>query len=246
MRRFISLFLCLILLLSLFSCAGRTRNRMGVGIYTDLDSDRSAIGGNDGHTKYVHTVAAITEDKDGRITACDIDVVEILVEFTATGKAKLASEYKSKGELGDSYGMKKAGAKLEWYEQRDAFCKAVIGKTVDEIKGAVKEDGKGSDFIISAGCTVKVDDFVRAIIKADEKAEPVSGRTDRLKLTLTTDTEGKDATDTDPGVISAKTRIKVDADGMDSIEKSADFKVWFSKTGILQPEPDEKLGIKSR
>lgn len=245
MRKFMSLVLCSILFLSLFSCAGRTRNRMGVGIYTDLASDRSAIGGNDGHTKYVHTVAAITEDKDGRITACDIDVVEILVEFTATGKAKIASEYKTKGQLGDEYGMKKAGAKLEWYEQRDAFCKSVIGKTVDEIKGAVAEDGKGSGFIISAGCTVKVDDFVRAIVKADENAEPVSARVDKLKLTLTAETEGKDATDTDVGVISSKTGIKVDADGMDSIEKSADFKVWFSKTGILQPEPDKKIGMKN-
>ena len=241
MKKYAILLLGAVLLSTILSSCGRTMsNKVGVGVYTDLASDSSAIGGGDGHTKYVHTVAVIAEDKSGRITACDIDVAEIKVEFTSSGKAKLSSEYKTKGQMKDSYGMKASGAKLEWYEQRDAFCKAVTGKTVDEVKGSVKEDGKGSDYIIAAGCTVKIDEFVKAIVKADENAQAVAKSVNKIKVDLKTDAKGTDATDTDAGVITATTKIRVEADGMDSIEKSADFKVWFSKTGILQPEPEKK------
>ena len=244
MKKYIILLLTAATLLSgLCSCGKKMGGRIGIGVYTDLASDGSAIGGNDGHTKYVHTVAAIAEDKDGRITACDIDVAEIRVEFTSSGKHKLASEYKTKAQLGDAYGMKAAGAKLEWYEQKNAFCRSVIGKTVDEIKGTVDKDGKGNESVLSAGCTIKIDEFVRAIVEADENAEPVAKKVDKLSLKLNNDVKGKDATETDAGLITSQTKIRIEADGMDAIEKSADFKVWFSKTGILQPEPDKKMKL---
>ena len=245
MKKYILLSLVFSFLLSgLCSCGKRTGGRVGVGVYTDLASDSSAIGGNDGHTKYVHTVAAIAEDKDGRITACDLDVAEIRVEFTSSGKHKLKTEYKTKAQLGDAYGMKASGAKLEWYEQKDAFCRSVIGKTVEEIKGKVQDDGSGSEEIISAGCTIKIDEFVRAIVKADENAEPVAKKVDKLTLNLNNEVKGKDATETDVGLITSHTKIKVEADGVKAIEKSADFKVWFSKTGILSPEPDKKMNLR--
>ena len=241
MRKYAILLLLVFCLGSaLTSCGDKGSGKVGIGVYTDLASDRSAIGGGDGHTKYVHTVAAIAEDRSGKIIACDIDSVEIKVDFSAYGEAKPADEYKSKGELGDEYGMKAAGAKLEWYQQRDAFCKAVIGKTVDEVKGLVGKDGKGNDSVIAAGCTVKIDEFVAAIVKADENAEPMAKSVSSLKVRLTTETEGKNASDAAPGSITSKTKIKIETDGADIKEKSADFEVWFNKAGILQPPPEAK------
>ena len=244
MKKIIVLLTLLSIVAALFSsCGAKATARAGLGVYSDLTSDGSAIGGNNGHTTYTHTAAAIILDKEGRITACDIDAAEVRVEYTSSGKPSVKPDYKTKGELGDSYGMSAAGAKLEWYAQRDAFCKTVIGKTIREVKESVTQSGKGSQDIISAGCTIAVDGFVAAIVEAEKNARAVSGEPDSIKLTVKTSAMGREATDSAVGSINAVTEISADVSGVNTLKERAEFSIWFSKTGILQPEPEKSATL---
>ena len=135
------------------------------GTYLKTVSQSNA-GDTDGKSEFALTSAAVGFDKDGKVVSCDLDASDIAVKYTADGKAVPVSDFATKRELGDRYGMKAAGAKAEWYEQADAFEKVVEGKTVDEIKKLVAEGGRGVDEVITAGCTISVEDFVKAIEKA--------------------------------------------------------------------------------
>ena len=57
------------------------------------------------------------------------------------------------------------GAAKEWYEQAAAFDSACVGKTAAEIASLVAEDGKGTEEVQSAGCTIYVTGFVKAASK---------------------------------------------------------------------------------
>ena len=57
------------------------------------------------------------------------------------------------------------GAKQEWYKQADAFDAACIGKTVPGVAALAGGDGMGSADLQAAGCTIRVDGFVKAASK---------------------------------------------------------------------------------
>lgn len=128
---------------------------------TDATADK------DGSNKVSTTVFAAAVDKDGKVVAASSDCVEVTFTFDTKGVATLdtSKAISSKKEAGTNYGMVKAGAKKEWFEQAAAFDAACIGKTADEIAGFVGEDGKGTADIQSAGCTIYVTGFVKAASK---------------------------------------------------------------------------------
>lgn len=138
------------------------------GLYIKTVSQSDAVE-TDGKCEIALTSAAVTFDDGGKIISCELDAADIEVSYTSDGKAVPMEKFATKRELGDSYGMKAAGAKAEWYEQADAFEKLVEGKTTDEIKALVADNGYGNDDVISAGCTISVEDFVRAIVNASKK-----------------------------------------------------------------------------
>jgi len=87
-----------------------------------------------------------------------------------------------------------AGAAKEWYEQADAFCTLIVGKTASEIKALVAEGGVGSQDVINAGCTINVADFVKAVEKAMNNATATNATAkDTVKLGVATTQTTKDA-----------------------------------------------------
>ena len=113
-----------------------------------------------------HTVAAIVIDKDYRIVSCRIDAIAVKAELT-DGKINEGKTYESKVELGDRYNMVAyGGAIAEWYEQVKAFENYVVGKTREEVKRITDSDGKVTDETLTAGCTISVSDFMKAIDNA--------------------------------------------------------------------------------
>ena len=82
----------------------------------------------------------------------------------------LTAAPKTKNELGDDYGMRKASSiGKEWNEQAAGFCAYVTGKTVAEIKGlAVDEGGKAADADLAATVTVGIGEFQTLIEKASK------------------------------------------------------------------------------
>ena len=170
---FVKLFSFIVLLTLFLSGCSRERTDVGQihkvknGLYIKTVSQSDA-GKSNGKCEIALTTAAVSFDDGGKIISCRLDAADVDVAYTAEGKAVPMEKIATKRELGDSYGMKAAGAKAEWYEQADAFEKLIEGKTTDEIKAYVADNGYGTDDVIKAGCTISVEDFVKAIVNASK------------------------------------------------------------------------------
>jgi hypothetical protein len=144
-------------------------DKLGLGIETSISGSKDA-GTEDGLAQAYSYYTVTTTGADGKITSCIIDASQTNVNFSKAGKitSDLKAEQKTKNELGDAYGMKKA-SKIgkEWNEEAAAFAKYVVGKTLDEVKGiAVDSEGKATDKELTASVTVHVGDFIKVIDKA--------------------------------------------------------------------------------
>lgn len=199
MKKFFCLALCALTVLTVLPMAGCGEKKsetlsLGLGVYTSAEAVNAEKGEKGGGT-VISTVAAVLIDGSGRIADCFLDAAENELSHTSDGKALSDGKFLTKRELGEDYGMKTyGGAKLEWYEQADAFERVCIGKTPEEVKALVASDGKGSEEVVRAGCTIAVSDFVRAIEKAFANARPSAAvKGDTLKLGVSTVRSTEDA-----------------------------------------------------
>ncbi len=148
-------------------------NRTGIGIVSYLNRSQNA-GDTDGSAEISTVAAAVTVDGNDRIVGCNIDMVEQKLAISNTGAigSPANTQYSTKKELGDSYGMKAASEiGKEWYEQIESFEQYVIGKTVEEINGIKTDDhGYVQDNSLTSSVTISISDFQAAITKAVENA----------------------------------------------------------------------------
>jgi len=157
----------------------KSTDTLGLGVATTIAKSKDAADkdgvAQDGLAQAYSYYTATTFNAEGVITSCDIEASQSNVNFTKEGKitTDLTAPLKSKIELGDEYGMKKA-SKIgkEWFEQSDAFSKYVVGKTVEEVKGlAVDADGHATDADLIASVTVGIGEFQETIEKAQANAK---------------------------------------------------------------------------
>ena len=152
----------------------KAEDKLGLGIESSIAKSTDA-GDKDGAVETDSYFTATTVGADGKITSCVIDAVQPKVTFDKTGKitADLKAEQKTKDELGDAYGMKKASnIGKEWNEEAAAFAKYVVGKTADEVKGvAVNDKGEPTNQELTASVTISVGDFMKVIDKAVSSAK---------------------------------------------------------------------------
>ncbi len=161
MKKTVSIIMVLVLaLFALASCTAQTETyKLSVGAALSEDVEKVSLSG---------TYAAVVTDKDGKIVECRIDAVE-LGALSREGVLTATKADKTKFELGDNYGMKGYGAKAEWYEQAKFFEDYVTGKTLAQVEGI-----KTSDADLTAGCTIDVTDFVKAVVAALKSTKSVS------------------------------------------------------------------------
>jgi hypothetical protein len=156
------------------SAGASADDRLGIGVVTNIARSTDA-GDKDGVAEAYSYYTASTFNADGVITSCLIDASITDVTFSKEGKitSDINAEIKTKDELGEAYGMKKASAiGKEWNEQAAAFAKYVVGKTVDEVKGiAIDADGVPTDTDLKASVTVHITDFTTIIEKAFKAAK---------------------------------------------------------------------------
>ena len=183
--------------------------KFGLGVYTNVSAAGNAEGDANGQGKVAITAAAITVDADGKIVACDLDTADITVAYTGDGKAIANDGFKTKAELGEGYNMKAyGGATKEWFEQADAFETVVTGKTLSEIKALVAEGDKGTDAVVSAGCTIMINEFVSAIEKAFANvAESDATSAASVELGIHTEQTLTDATEEKDGKNQVETTV---------------------------------------
>lgn len=171
MKKIVALVLAISMVLC---CAASLAEGYGLGIYTGIDSSKSATAEKNGTAQVDATVCALAVDDEGKIVSCIFDVAQIKVPFTAAGElAADGVDLRSKEEKQGDYGMLKAsGIGKEWFEQAKALADFCIGKTLDEaVAGIAMDDGHVStNADVLAGCTMKVADFIEAMTKAYAQA----------------------------------------------------------------------------
>lgn len=155
---------------------------LSLGIVTTMSKSTGAATDKPGLVQVDSTYAAVARDAGGKITGCVIDGSLSKISFTATGQilTDLSENPRTKSEMGEEYGMKKAsGIGKEWKEQAEDFAKYCIDKTPEEIAGiAVDERGYALPQDLKSSVTVNIGEFKNVISKAASsqwRALPVFG-----------------------------------------------------------------------
>lgn len=227
MKKLLSIILASLTLLTVIAmtgCGAAKTLKFGMGVYSYYEAGTNADGETNGEGEAVTSVAAVLVDADGKIVKCVIDTAANSAAWTSAGEAVAAGEFKTKYELGANYGMAAYGSDangdgkvLEWFEQIDAFCKVVEGKTIDEVKAMVVNGYQGNEEIMNAGCTMGIADYVKALEKAvANAADSNATANDTLKLGVVSAYEGSAATEEAEGSAAIDVTIvaaAVNADG---------------------------------
>lgn len=147
-------------------------DKVGLGITTSIGKSADKTADKGAAAQIDNNIVAVALKGD-KVAATILDVVQAKVEFDQEGAlvTDVTQEAKSKVDLGDAYGMKKA-SKIgkEWFEQAKGFADWTVGKTLDEIKAAEGEDGKAKDTDLASSMTVGVSDYIKSLDEAAAKA----------------------------------------------------------------------------
>ncbi len=216
--------------------------KTGLAVISTTGSSKDASG-EDGVGQIDSTIVAVSVDKDGKIVECVIDEAKTTVNFDATGKitSDLKATIKTKNEMGNDYGMKKASSiGKEWYEQAAAFANYVKGKTIDEVKGIkVTDDGKATAEDLKTSVTISITGFVDAIEKAVKNSKELGAKAgDKLGLGVVTSIANSADAGEEDGIAQAYSyycAVTVDKDGKitSSTIDASKTNVNFSKAGKI-------------
>ena len=177
-----------------------TAVKTGLSMVTSVSKSKDATAESNGTAQSDISLVAVTVDDNGVIASCVIDAIQAKIGFSAEGKitTDLTTEFASKNELGDDYGMRKASSiSKEWNEQAAAMAEYAVGKTVEELKGiAVNEGGAPTDADLASSVTLYIGSFISGIEAAVNNATHMGAQAgDKLALTTcTTMAKSKDAT----------------------------------------------------
>ncbi len=254
MKKVISIALVAILALSVFAMVGcgkektpetpeapaSTGLKFGMGVVSTLSSVNDAED-EDGSATFEATAVAVLLDKDSKIVAIDLDTADIKAQWTADGKAVVAEDLRTKYEKGTDYGMAAIGKK-EWNEQADAFMATAVGKTLDEVKAMMGEDTMAKGDLATAGCTISVGSFVKALEEAVANAvDSKAVAENKLNLAIVTSVAPTDAEEDVEGKVEINSTIVaavVDAEGKVVVSKTdcAQAEVKFDEEGAALTE----------
>ena len=133
------------------------------------------------------TIATVVLDENGVIVSCKIDAIQN--KYTI-GDSVVFTHLLTKKELGFDYKMSAfgtpnvgAGPVKEWFEQAAAFEAYVVGKTAAELEALELQEVNGhwiskDEDLLNAGCTIQIDDFIAAVVKACKDDQSMSFTTD--------------------------------------------------------------------
>ncbi|ABW18432.1 hypothetical protein [Alkaliphilus oremlandii] len=166
----------------------------------DLEGETTPVGQVD------TVIVAAGFDKDGKVVKVTIDTAQTKINFDK--ELQLTTDVTEKGktkvELGEAYGMKKASQiGKEWFEQAAALGEWMVGKTVAEIKAMEIKDGKTADAELTSSVTISVEGYITALEEAYNNAVEV--KAGAVELGLGTD------------ISAAKSKGYANADGKETL-----------------------------
>ena len=181
--------------------------RTGLGILTEA-SDQERAG------KIDTIAAAVLLDAEGRVADVMLDEVEISVTGDSTGKVTMPTDDRTKRQKGDDYPLAAVSSlKKGWAEQADAFGSWLEGKTPDEVKKLKTDaDGKPTEADLLSGCTIAVDRYRDAVVRACENAQVLGaarGDTVKLGVEVAEMPQGLAGTDDKDAQVQAKITLAV-------------------------------------
>ena len=181
--------------------------RTGLGVLTETTGTDRA--GN------IHTVAAaVLLDADGKLAGVTLDELELSVSADSTGKVTTPTDTRTKRQKGKDYPLAEvSGLKKGWAEQADAFGSWLEGKTPDEVKKLKTDaDGKPTEADLLSGCTIAVDRYRDAVVRAYENAQVLGaarGDTVKLGVEVAEMPQGLAGTDDKDAQVQAKITLAV-------------------------------------
>ena len=251
MKKILSLLLILCMLVPFAAVAEEA-----APVTTGLSCITSLTSSKDGQAQANIAITAVSVDDNGVITACVIDMIQGKIAFDATGKITTdkATEFQSKLELGDGYGMRRASSiSAEWNEQANAFAAWCVGKTVEELQAATLNE-KNQVVDIVASCTLTVNEFLPGVLDAVAKAEHRGAKAgDVLKLTQTSNiSSSKDATAEAAGLAQVYTHVGmftlngdvITSAYIDAVQAKVNFDAAGKVTSNLTVAPQTKNELK--
>ncbi len=232
MKKVLACLLAVCLLVTFVGCAKEAggkqndddaKTKMGMAVIANAEAGEQ-------EASLTALAAVVLTDADGKIISCRLDEVQ-LKPAIENDVLKDVADFRTKYELGNDYNMKTyGGAKQEWFEQVDAFCKYVVGKTANEVSSIQTQDGKGVDTDLSAGCTIVVTDFIKVVSKAAADAKEDGAKaTDKLGLAVTASRYAS-SEDTAPRYDVEFTGVAVGADGKVTACRADELQKAFTVT----------------
>ncbi|MCF0135512.1 MAG: hypothetical protein HUJ69_03720 [Lachnospiraceae bacterium] len=196
MKKSLSVILAALMVISMFAFTGCGAEKLNFGVgFSNTISGSDADGETNGKGQTNVNVAAVLVDKNGKIVKVALDCYQGKVEYTSAGVAVATQQFKTKYELKEEYGMGGRSEVGEWYEQIDALCGVVIGKTADEVMALIGE-GHGTEEVQTAGCTITVTELLEAVANAVKAAAPSEATKDsNLNLGFSVSQSLTDATE---------------------------------------------------
>lgn len=152
--------------------------RTGLGVVTKAETTERA-------GTITTTAAAVLLDADGKIADVMLDELETSVSADNTGAVSMPSDYRTKRQMGKDYPLEAVSSiRKSWAEQVDAFAEQMNGKAPEELeKLKLDEDGKSTDADLLSGCTIAVEAYRDAILRACENAKVLgAAQGDRIAL----------------------------------------------------------------
>ena len=151
-------------------------HRVGLGFVSTTSESTAAATETPGNAQFSVAACAVTVDDGGKILDIKFDTVQANVGFDVTGAftGDIKSEIKTKKEIGDAYGLKRASQiGKEWYEQIAALEDWMRGKTVQEALAIKVTSDKGApeDDNLKTSVTISITDQLRALEKAYANAK---------------------------------------------------------------------------
>ena len=158
-------------------------------------------------------------DGDGKIADVELDELETTIGADGTGAVHLPTDYRTKRQKGADYPLAEASSlKKGWAEQADAFADYLTGRTPEQVSLLkLDNDGKPTDADLLAGCTIAVDRYRDAVVKACSNSRGLgAAKGDRVSLGVEAVNGSSDVTATDDRDVNAEIDISLVALTLDA------------------------------
>ena len=167
MKKLLAMLLALMMVLSLAAC-GAAEETYTLGLGTSVSTGST----KEGNAQVDATFAAVVTDADGKIVAIDLDVAQSKIAANDAGVFS-ADNFDNRTKTEKEFDYNMAGASpigKEWFEQADAYCAYLVGKTADAIGAMELVESNGhmvsTDETLAAGCTMSISSYNEAVVKA--------------------------------------------------------------------------------